>query len=129
MPVILKTDPRLCVYVFLQLLPHVSVIHVSPYSQKWLDSMITRYHGIIVEEIKHDYRETTMSPEIKFVPVVDHPEEVEEEEEKWRTVCSTGMDGTWTIHSSTSYWVSHRICRRCHPPPEEKEEEEELVNF
>ena len=82
-----------------------------------------------MEEIKHDYRETTMSPEIKFVPVVDHPEEVEEEEEKWRTVCSTGMDGTWTIHSSTSYWVSHRICRRCHPPPEEKEEEEELVNF
>jgi len=116
------------VCLFLQLLPHVSVIHVSPYSQKWLGSMITRYHGIIVEEKKHDYRETTMSLEIKFVPVVDHPEEVEDEEERWRIVCSTGMDGTWTIHSSTSYWVSHRICRRCHPPPEEKEEEEgELV--
>ena len=113
--------------LFLQLLPHVSVIHVSPYSQKWLDTMKTRYHGIIVHEKKHDYRETTLSSEIKFVPVVDHPEEVEED--KWRVVNGTGLDGASTIYCSTSYWVSHRICRRCHPPPEEKEEEEELVNI
>ena len=92
----MKINPRLCVYVFSQLLPQVSVIYVSPYSQKWLDSMITRYHGIIVEEREYDYRETTMSTEVKFVPVVDHPEEVDE-------VCSLGSNGTWTIHSSTSY--------------------------
>ena len=52
---------------------------MSPYSQKHLEYMRTRYHGIIVEEREYDYRETTRSKEVKFVPVMDHPEEVEEE--------------------------------------------------